>query len=108
LTITAVTRDDATGDNAAVTLLNRGPEPVDLSGWMLLVSGYRATFPTTSYMTVSPGSSKIVHLTSSPEPATGDNIYIGYGAVDAGGLGATDAVVLLDTYGHVASVYPPQ
>ena len=83
-------------------------QPVDLSGWVILVGSYRVKFPTTDYMTLAPSSNKIVHLSSSNSPVTGDNLYLGMGAVSTGtgALTSGDKVVLVDPDGKVASTYP--
>jgi len=99
--------DEANFENSEVTLHNSGTQPIDLSNWALLVGTYRITFPTTNYMTLAPGSNKIVHLSSSSTPTSGDNIYLGVGSVKAGTGIATagDRIVLLNQNGEVASTY---
>jgi hypothetical protein len=56
-------------------------------------------------MTLAPSSSKIVLLSSSSTPTSGDNIYLGVGSVKAGTGIATagDLIVLLNSNGEVAS-----
>ena len=56
-------------------------------------------------MTVAPASSKIVHLSSSSTPTSGDNIHLGVGSVKAGTGIATagDRIVLLNSNGEVAN-----
>jgi hypothetical protein len=93
--------------NSAVTISNTGSAAVDLSGWMLLVANVRVTLPTTQYMTVAPGHAMTVHLSSSPTPTNGQNVYVGLGALQNTQRIDSDRVVLLDPGGQVASLYPP-
>jgi hypothetical protein len=93
--------------NSAVTLSNISTTLVDLSGWILLVQNYRVTLPTTQYMTVAPGKTMIVHLSSSATPTDGQNVYVGLGSVSTTPRVNPDQIVLLDKSGQVASTYPP-
>jgi hypothetical protein len=99
--------DQINVENSSVSLKNVGTEPVDLSGWVLFVGSYRITFPTSNYMTLAPASTKIVHLSSSTAPTSGDNLYLGLGAVSVGSGHVTsgDELVLLDSEGNVASIF---
>ena len=95
-------------EGSSITLHNNGTQPVDLSGWVILVGSYRVKFPTNDYMTLAPASSKIVHLSSSNDPVSGDNLYLGMGAVSVGtgGMTSGDKIVLVNSDGKVASTYP--
>ena len=86
--ISEATVDTGNFENSSITLHNSGTQPVDLSGWVILVGSYRVKFPTNDYMTLAPASSKIVHLSSSNDPVSGDNLYLGMGAVSVGTAGA--------------------
>jgi len=103
--ITDATFDPGNASNSAVTLSNGGSGNVDLGGWVLLVSNYRVTLPTTNYMTVAPGSSLIVHLATSQTPTSGQNVYVGLGSVDNTPRANPDQIVLLNPSGQVASTY---
>jgi Lamin Tail Domain len=106
--ITDASVDPENMANSAVTLMNTGSAVVDLSGWMLLVANYRVLLPTTQYMSVAPGSSMIVHLSGSPTPTNGQNVYVGLGAVSNTPRANADRTVLLTPDGDVASTYPPE
>jgi|SRR5215471_4311169 len=103
--ITDATFDPGNASNSAVTLSNGGSGNVDLGGWVLLVSNYRVTLPTTNYMTVAPGSSLIVHLATSQTPTSGQNVYVGLGSDDNTPRANPDQIVLLNPSGQVASTY---
>lgn len=105
--IVNVSLDPENAGNSAVSVLNVGGAVVDLSGWTLLVQDYRVELPTTQYMSVAPGSTMIVHLTSSNTPTSGQNVYVGLGAAKSTPRVDSDRTVLLDPKGQVASVYPP-
>lgn len=92
--------------NTAVTVANMGQAPVDLGGWTLLVANYRVELPATKYMTVAPGNALIVHLSSSATPTSGQNVYVGEGALQSTPRVDADRIVLLDPQRQVASVYP--
>ena len=51
-------------------------------GWVLLVSNYRVTRPTTNYMTMARDGSRIVHLATSQTPTNGQNMYVRSGSLD--------------------------
>jgi hypothetical protein len=93
--------------NSAVTVMNVSQAPVDLSGWMLLVANYKVTLPATQYMTVAGGSTLNIHLGNSPTAASGQDVYVGLGALQNTPRVDADRTVLLDSKGQVASVYPP-
>jgi hypothetical protein len=93
--------------NSAVTVMNISQAPVDLGGWMLLVNNYKVTLPSTQYMTVAAGSTVNIHLGSSPTAASGQDVYVGLGALQNTPRVDADRTVLLDSQGHVASIYPP-
>jgi hypothetical protein len=103
--ITDASFDPANVYDSAITLSNGGTSNVDLGGWVLLVSNYRVTLPKTEYMTVVPGHSLIVHLSQSPTPTSGQNIYVGLGALDNTQRANPDQIVLINADGHVASTY---
>ncbi|HEY1291778.1 MAG TPA: lamin tail domain-containing protein [Chloroflexota bacterium] len=103
--ITDASFDPGNAADSAVTLSNAGSANVDLGGWVLLVSNYRVTLPTTNYMTVGPGSSLIVHLATSQTPTSGQNVYVGLGSVDNTPRANPDQIVLLNPSGQVASTY---
>jgi hypothetical protein len=105
--IAGVSADPENVGNSAVTLTNTGTAPVNLGGWVLLVANYRVTLPTTEYMTIGPGSGLIVHLTTSPGPTNGQNVYVGLGAASGTPRLDADTTVLLDPRGQVAATYPP-
>jgi hypothetical protein len=106
--IVNVSLDPENAANSAVSVLNIGGAVVDLSGWTLLVQNYRVELPTTQYMSVSPGSTMIVHMSSSNTPTSGQNVYVGLGAMQSTPRVDGDRTVLLDPKGQVASVYPPE
>jgi hypothetical protein len=97
--------DPANVGNTSVTLVNKSQAPVDVSGWKLFVGGYRVTLPSTSFMTAVPGTPMIVHLTSSPTPTSGQNVYVGLENVDAFGRPDEDRILLTTPDGQVASSY---
>jgi hypothetical protein len=99
--------DPANVANTSVSVLNIGTGPVDLSNWVLLVANYRVTMPATDYMTVSPGRTMIVHVSSSETPTQGQNVYVGLGALQNTPRVDPDRIVLLEPTGQVASVYSP-
>jgi hypothetical protein len=103
--ITDASLDPGNVGNSAVTLMNAGGANVDLGGWVLLVQNYRVTLPTTNYMTVGPGSSLIVHLSTSQTPTNGQNVYVGLGSVDNTPRANPDQIVLLNPSGQVQSTY---
>jgi hypothetical protein len=106
--ITDASFDPANAGQSSVTLTNAGSANVDLGGWTLLVSNYRIALPKTNYMTIAPGSSMIVHLSSSATPTNGQNVYVGLGAVDNTPRANPNQIVLLDQNGQVASTYATQ
>jgi len=107
--ISEATVDPGNFENSSITLHNSGTQPVDLSGWVILVGSYRVKFPTNDYMTLEPAHSKIVHLSSTDDPVSGDNLYLGMGSVSVGTGAVTsgDRIVLVNSQGKVASTYPP-
>jgi hypothetical protein len=99
---------------AAVTLTNVSSQSVDLSGWTLLISSFRATLPNNQYMTLLPAQKKTIHLTGAvpgSDPTSGDNIYVGASSIrsGAGMLTEGNKVVLVNPQAEVASTYqlPP-
>jgi hypothetical protein len=103
--ITDASFDPGNASNSSVTLMNAGTANVDLGGWVLLVSNYRVTLPSTNYMTVGPGTSMIVHLATSQTPTNGQNVYVGLGALDSTPRANPDQIVLLNPSGQVQSTY---
>ena len=93
--------------NSAVTVMNISQAPVDLSGWSLLVANYKVTLPSTQYMTVAAGSTLNLHLGDSPTVASGQDIYVGLSSLQNTPRVNANQTVLLDSQGHVASIYPP-
>jgi hypothetical protein len=93
--------------NSAVTVMNVSQAQVDMSGWMLLVNNYKVTLPATQYMMVAAGSTLNIHLGDSPTAASGKDVYVGLGALQSTPRVDADRTVLLDSQGHVASIYPP-
>jgi hypothetical protein len=103
--ITDASVDPGNAANSSVTLTNGSSANVDLGGWLLLVSNYRLTLPTTNYMTVAPGSSLTVHLASSQTPTSGQNVYVGLGSLDNTPRANPNQIVLLNPNGEIASTY---
>jgi Lamin Tail Domain len=106
--ITDASFDPANAGASSVTLTNAGTANVDVGGWTLLVSNYRIALPKTDYMTIGPGTSMIVHLSTSATPTIGQNVYVGLGAVDNTPRVNANQIVLLDQSGQVASTYATQ
>jgi lamin tail-like protein len=103
--ITDASFDPANVYDSAITLSNGSSTNVDVGDWVLLVSNYRVTLPKTDYMTIAPGHSLIVHLSQSATPTSGQNVYVGLGALDSSPRVNADQIVLLNSDGHVASTY---
>jgi hypothetical protein len=93
--------------NSAVTVMNVSQAPVDMSGWTLLVANYKVLIPSTQYMTVAAGSTLNIHLGQSPTAASGQDVYVGLGALLSTPRVDAERTVLLSPQGQVASVYPP-
>ncbi len=104
--ITDASFDPSNVYQSAVTIANYGTSAVDLGGWRLLISNYRVTLPKTEYMTLVPGHPMTVHLTSSPTPTSGQNVYVGMEAIDSTPRVNESDIVLLNADGDVASTYP--
>lgn len=103
--ITNASLDPGNVGNSSVTLMNVGSSNVDLGNWVLLVQNYRVTLPATNYMTVAPGSSLMVHLSTSQTPTNGQNVYVGQGSLDSTPRANPDQIVLLNPSGQVQSTY---
>ena len=101
--ITEASFDPGNAANSAVALTNAGGASVDLGGWVPLVANYRVTLPTTSYMTIAPGSSLMVHPATSQTPTSGENVYVGLGSLDNTPRANPDQIVLVNASGQVAS-----
>ena len=106
--ITDATVDPSNVSASAVTLSNAGTSAVDMGGWVLLVVNYRVTLPKTDYMMLVPGRSMIVHLSTSPTPTNGQNVYVGLGALQNTPRVNADRIVLINPDGHIASLFPAQ
>jgi hypothetical protein len=72
---------------------------------VLLVANYRVTLPTTSYTSIAPGSSLIVHLAASQRPTSGQDVYVGLGSLENTPRANPDQIVLLNAAGRVANTY---
>jgi hypothetical protein len=105
--ILSTSLDPQDPSNSAVTVMNISQATVDLSGWSLLFNNYKVTLPSTQYMSVGAGSKLNIHLGNSPSVASGQDVYVGLGALQNTPRVNADQTVLLDSQGHVASVYPP-
>jgi hypothetical protein len=79
-----------------------------MSGWILLVSNYRVTIPTTQYNTVAGGHQITFYLSSSQTPTSGQNVYVGLESLQNVSRVDSDRTVLINPQGQVASTYPPQ